>query len=69
MFNFALDEGLVPEGFINPASRIRKFKEEKRDRWIQPGNCRGLQKKSKRKKIYMFSKSIWLYLSDRLQEE
>lgn len=62
IFNFAIDEGLVPEGFINPASRIRKFKEEKRDRWIQPGELPRLAEEIQKEENIFVQCAIWLYL-------
>lgn len=35
MFNFAQDEGIVREGF-NPATKVNKYKEKSRDRWLRP---------------------------------
>ncbi len=35
MFNFAQDEGIVEDGF-NPATKVNKFKEKSRDRWLRP---------------------------------
>ncbi|MCZ7587159.1 MAG: hypothetical protein M5R36_29560 [Deltaproteobacteria bacterium] len=34
MFNMAQVWGFVPDGFINPATRIPMFEETKRDRWL-----------------------------------
>ena len=34
MFECAIDWGFVDENFMNPTLRIKKFKEEKRDRWV-----------------------------------
>ena len=34
MFECAIDWGFVDETFMNPTLRIKKFKEEKRDRWV-----------------------------------
>ncbi|MBI3351359.1 MAG: tyrosine-type recombinase/integrase [Nitrospirae bacterium] len=36
IFNCALDWGMMPEGLMNPAVRIKKFPEEKRDRFLTP---------------------------------
>jgi integrase len=35
MYNFGQDEGIVEDGF-NPASRVNKFEEQSRDRWVRP---------------------------------
>lgn len=34
MFEVAIEWGIVDENRVNPASRIKKFKEVKRDRWV-----------------------------------
>ena len=36
MFNLAVDWGTLPEGHPNPATRIKRFAEEKRDRFLSP---------------------------------
>ena len=36
MFNLALEWGVLPESHGNPATRIRAFREEKRDRFLSP---------------------------------
>lgn len=34
MFDLAIEWGFLDENHVNPATRIKKFKEEKRDRWV-----------------------------------
>jgi integrase len=36
MYSCGTEWGLLPEGYINPASRVRAFRERSRERWIQP---------------------------------
>lgn len=36
MFNYAILIGYLPEGSVNPASGIQRFKEIKRERWVTP---------------------------------
>ena len=36
MFNLAVDWGLLPEGHPNPCTRIKQFKEKKRERFVTP---------------------------------
>jgi integrase len=36
MYSCGTEWGLLPEGHINPASRVRAFRERSRERWIKP---------------------------------
>ncbi len=62
MFEYARKNGLLPEGCVNPARGIQKFKEQKRDRWIKPDELPQLIKAiNEHENIYIRS-ALWLYL-------
>jgi len=44
MFDLSIEWGYLPEGTVNPAKRIKKFREEKRDRWVKPDELPKLTK-------------------------
>jgi hypothetical protein len=45
VFANVLDLGFrVPGGWVNPAKGVKRFKEEKRDRWVKPGELPKLRR-------------------------
>lgn len=62
MFDLASVWGFVPENTPNPAAKIHRFTEKKRDRWIKPEELpRVLEEIEKEPNIYVRS-ALWLYL-------
>ena len=62
MFNLAIQWGYVPEGFINPAVGIERFKEKPRDRWVKPEEMPKLAEAINRQKNIFVRSAFWLYL-------
>lgn len=62
MFEFAITEGFLPEDHGNPAKRIKKFKEESRDTWIQPDQLPALAEALDQEQNPVARDGIWLYL-------
>lgn len=62
MFNLAESWGYVPEGFKNPTIGIKKYKEEKRDRWVTPSEMPLLAKAINEETNIFVTSAIWLYL-------
>jgi integrase len=62
MFNLAVIWGYIPEASINPATKIQRFKEKKRDRWVTHEEMPKLLKSiDEEGNIYVRS-VFWLYL-------
>jgi len=62
MFDLAIEWGYLEENSLNPAKRIKKFREEKRDRWVTPEEMPKLAKEiDKEENIYVRG-ALWLYL-------
>lgn len=54
--------GFVPEDHKNPAREIERFKEHKRDRWIEPGELPKLAKAIDEVDNVYVRSALWLYL-------
>lgn len=62
MFSFAEQEGIIPENYPNPARKIKKAKEKKRNRWVTSEELPRLaQAISEEQSIYIKA-VFWLYL-------
>ncbi len=62
VFEIAIEYGVVPAEHPNPARKIKKFKEEKRDRWVKQDEMPRLAKEiNKEENIYIRS-ALWMYL-------
>ena len=62
MFKFAQDEGYVPEGFENPATRVKKHREKKRDRWVTEAELPALAQAIDEEPNIYIRAVLWLYL-------
>ncbi len=62
IFNCAREWGYIEETAINPASRIKPFKEEKRDRWVTPKELPKLTKAIDEEENVYIRACFWLYL-------
>ena len=62
MFEMAIRWGFLPENSVNPAQRIDKFKEAKRDRWITPAELPRLAKSIDKEPNVFIKHAFWLYL-------
>jgi len=62
MFEFAITEGFLPENHANPAKRIKPFKEQSRDTWIQHDQLPALAEALDGEKNTVARDAIWLYL-------
>lgn len=62
MFSLAEQWGFVPEGHPNPARKIVKFKEVKRDRWVTPEELPRLAKSIGEETSIYVKAVFWLYL-------
>ncbi|MEW6234701.1 MAG: tyrosine-type recombinase/integrase [Candidatus Omnitrophota bacterium] len=62
IFNLAVQWGAVPNGFVNPAQRVEKHRERKRERWLTPAEIpRFLRAVAEEPDIYVRA-GIILYL-------
>lgn len=62
LFGYAIKNDLVPPEFINPATGIEKFREEKRDTWVTPEMLPRLAESiDQEENIYMRT-AFWLLL-------
>ncbi len=62
MFALASLWGFVPEGHINPARRIARFKEVKRDRWVTAEELPRLAQAINEEDNPVARNGLWLYL-------
>lgn len=62
MYSEAEKWGIVPEGNPNPAHRVEKFKEHKRDRWVTPEELPGLAAAIDQEQNPYIRAALWLYL-------
>jgi integrase len=62
MFEFAIKQGMREESSGNPARRIDKFPEEKRDRWVTHQELPLLAKAIESEKSIYVRAALWLYL-------
>ena len=62
MFDLAIRWGFLPETSPNPARRIDKFKEKKRDRWVTPTELPKLTKVIDQEPNIYIRNALWLYL-------
>ncbi|OGI41833.1 MAG: hypothetical protein A2150_00520 [Candidatus Muproteobacteria bacterium RBG_16_64_11] len=62
MFELAMAWGYLDETAANPAHRIKKFKEEKRDRWVTPEELPRLAEAIDREVDIYARAALWLYL-------
>ncbi|MBX9671318.1 MAG: tyrosine-type recombinase/integrase [Candidatus Obscuribacterales bacterium] len=62
MFKLAQDWGLLDEKATNPASGIKAFQEEKRDRWVNPEEIPRLVEAINNEENFYGSQAMWLYL-------
>lgn len=63
MFNLAPQWGFLEEGAPNPARGIRRFKEEKRDRWVRPEELPRLAQAIDAEADPYVRAAFWLYLT------
>lgn len=59
IYNFAREEGTL-EGVENPASKIKRFKETKRDRWVRPDEMQRLAAEINAHENVYIKSSLWL---------
>ncbi len=62
MFELAIDWGFLKETDANPAKRVKKFKESKRDRWVTPEEMPELARAINQENNLYAKNAIWLYL-------
>lgn len=62
IFELAIEWGIVDDNSANPASRIKKFKEEKRDRWVKESEMPALMEAIKAEQNVYARSAILLYL-------
>ncbi len=62
MFELAKTWGYLDENLANPARRIQKFKEKKRDRWVTPEELPKLAMKIDEESNVYVRAALWLYL-------
>lgn len=62
IFDLAIRWGFLSESASNPARRIDKFKEEKRDRWVTPAELPQLTKAIDLEPNIHIRNALWLYL-------
>jgi intergrase/recombinase len=62
MFEFAIKQGLRDEAAGNPARRIDKYPEQKRDRWVTPAELHLLVAAIKCQTSLYVRTALWLYL-------
>lgn len=62
MFDLAIEWGLLPETHANPALRAKKFKEEKRDRWVHQDEMPRLMKAINKEENIYARYAILMYL-------
>lgn len=62
MFEFAIKQGMREESAGNPARRIDKFHEEKRDRWVTHQELPQLAKAIEKEESIYVRVALWLYL-------
>ena len=62
MFEFAIKQGMREESAGNPARRIDKFAEEKRDRWVTHQELPQLAKAIETEESIYVRAALWLYL-------
>ena len=69
MFDLAVIWGYVDEGWPNPARRIKKFAEEKRDRWVTPQELPMLARAIDEESNLYARKALWFYLLTGLRKQ
>jgi integrase len=62
MFEFAINQGFREEAAGNPAKRIEKYPERKRDRWVTPAELPMLVAAIDREICPYVRTALWLYL-------
>ena len=62
MFNLAADWGYLPNGAPNPAQGIQRFREVKRDRWVQGDELPRLAAAIDAEQDPFVRGAVWLYL-------
>jgi integrase len=62
IFELATEWGFLPEGSNNPARKIEKFKEHKRDRWVTPEELPKLTQAIDEEENTYAHYALWLYL-------
>lgn len=62
MFSLACDWGFLPEHHRNPARKIKRFKEEKRDRFVDAAELPKLAQAIDQEKNQYIRGALWLYL-------
>ncbi len=62
MYSEAERWGIVPEGHPNPARRVEKFQEQKRDRWVTPEELPRLTEAIDQEQNPYARSALWLYL-------
>ncbi len=62
IYSFAIEEGYLPDTAANPAKRIPKYKEEKRDRWVTAVDLPVLANSINAENDPRIRAGLWLYL-------
>ncbi len=62
MFSLAQEWGFIPESAANPAKRIKRFREHKRQRWVLPEEMPGLLERIQAEKSVYLRAALLLYL-------
>lgn len=62
IFKCARTWGMLPEGAVNPANEISKFKEKKRDRWVTPQEMPRLAAAIDEVRNPYIRAALWLYI-------
>lgn len=62
IFDMAVQWEILPESHPNPARKIKKFKEEKRDRWVTSEELPNLAEQINLVKNIYIRSALWLYL-------
>lgn len=62
LFVWAERNGYLPDGHPNPAAGIKKFREEKRDRWVRPDEMPRLAAAIDAEPNVYIRAALWLYL-------
>jgi len=62
MFEFARRMGYVPDNFPNPTRGVKKYKEQKRDRWVKPEEMPRLAEAINNEPNIYIRAALWLYI-------
>jgi integrase len=62
LFAWGEDEGYLPTGYQNPTQGIKKFREEKRERWVTPEEMPKLAAAIRSEPNVYARAAVWMYL-------